>query len=331
MQNRFYSITPKDKGTLFQLKQVVNRTSFGKTPKHNMKAAEDFLEVVLFAHVIAAAEEVMKHGNMRVDCEVVADSIVNNFVRLSIPTNDEPASNSDTNEPASNSDADEPASDSETCSSNEDSVYAYAADYLMMALLWHGFHDSIKMGDGNRILSYWKFLTAIFRQTGHHNYAKEGFFMLAQSHLMSNRRSTEMKWSRTVNTHGRAGHNIPVDLHMEQPNRRLKGMMRGLGSNITPESIQQTSKALGLIETVCSNFEEVSNITPNKDYHSMPSFENDLQKLKEQLVAEEVFVIKEGRHHQGFSKHDQLLPSIDWKKMTEWAKEEVLNYDPYCA
>ena len=141
-----------------------------------MKAAEDFLEVVLFAHVIVAAEELMTSGNMRVDCEVVADSIVNNFVRLSIPTNDEPASNSDTNEPASNSDADEPASDSETCSSNEDSVYAYATDYLMMALLWNGFHDSIKMGDGNRILSYWKFLTAIFRQTGHHNYAKEGFF-----------------------------------------------------------------------------------------------------------------------------------------------------------
>ena len=65
MQNRFYSITPKDKDILFQLKQVVNRTSFGKTPKHNMKTAEDFLEVVLFAHVIAAAEQVMKSGTMR--------------------------------------------------------------------------------------------------------------------------------------------------------------------------------------------------------------------------------------------------------------------------
>ena len=53
----------------------------------------------------------------------------------------------------------------------------------------------------------------------------------------------------------------------------------------------------------------------------MPSFEKDLQQLKEQLVAEEVFVIKEGRHHQGFSKHDQLLQSIDREK----------TYDTYCV
>ena len=58
-------------------------------------------------------------------------------------------------------------------------------------------------------------------------------------------------------------------------------------------------------------------------------FENDLQKLKEQLVAEEAFVIEEGRHHQRFSKHDQLLLSINWK-MTEWAQKSI-NYDMYSA
>ena len=89
-----------------------------------MKAAEDFLEVVLFAHVITAAEQVMKTRNIQIDCEVVADSIINNFVTVSIPTIDEPASNSDTDEPASNSDT--------LCSSNKDFIYAYATDYLTM-------------------------------------------------------------------------------------------------------------------------------------------------------------------------------------------------------
>jgi len=60
MQNRFYSTTPHDKGKLFQLKKGINRTSFGKKLKHNMKAAEDFLDVVLCAHVLTAAEHVMK-------------------------------------------------------------------------------------------------------------------------------------------------------------------------------------------------------------------------------------------------------------------------------
>jgi len=153
---RFYSTTPHDKGTLFQLKQVINRTSFGKIPKHNMKAAEDFLHVV-------------------------------------------------------------------------------------------------------------------------------------------------------------AGHNIPVDLHLEHLNRRLKGMLHGLGLNITPESVQRISKALGMIEAVCTDFEDVSNITSVKDYHSTPSFEKDLQKLQEQLMAQEVFVIKQGQCHQRFCKHKQLMSSIDWK------------------
>ena len=111
-------------------------------------------------------------------CEVVVDSITNNFVRVSILTTDEPAPHSET-----------------SCSSNEDFIYAYTTDYLTMALLWHGFHDCIKMGDGNAILSHWKFMTTILRQTGHCSYAKEVFLMLAQSDLIwftLIRRSTEM-------------------------------------------------------------------------------------------------------------------------------------------
>jgi len=153
-----------------------------------MKAAEDFFNVVLCAHVTTAAEQVMKDSSIvSPDCKVVAESIVNKFVNISIPT----------------------SGDSSSVTS-VDSVYAYATDFLTMALLWHGFHDAIKMGDGNRILSYWKFLAAVFNHTGHCNYAKEGFLLLAQSSLLSPRQIAEIKWSRTVNTHGRPGSNIPL-------------------------------------------------------------------------------------------------------------------------
>ena len=58
--------------------------------------------------------------------------------------------------------------------------------------------------------------------------------MLAQSAVLSPRQSAELKSPRTANTHGRAKNNIPADLHMEHLNHRLKGMMRGLKSNIIP-------------------------------------------------------------------------------------------------
>ncbi|XP_065900155.1 uncharacterized protein [Dysidea avara] len=185
LQNRFYSTTPQDKGTLFQLKQIINRTSFGKVPKQNMKAAEDFLDVVLCAHVLTAAEQVMEspeNGSVHLDCKAVANLITEQFVKISIPQLEEES----TDATSTTGNDENPISVPllSTDATPGDSVYTYATDFLTTALLWYGFHDAIKMGDGSRITTYWKFLTAIFNQTGHCNYAKEGFLMLAQSSLL---------------------------------------------------------------------------------------------------------------------------------------------------
>ena len=50
--SRFYSNkSATDKGTLFQLKNLINRTSVPADPKDNMQATEDFFELVLVAHM----------------------------------------------------------------------------------------------------------------------------------------------------------------------------------------------------------------------------------------------------------------------------------------
>ena len=308
IHNRLYSgAAPNDKGTLLQLKHFINRTSYGKQPKHNMKASEDFLEAVLSAHVVTAAKEIMATKTLPTDCEAVAKAIVQQFVNITLPS-------------------DEPTTDS---ASSCDCVQAYAMDFLTLGLLWHGYHESVRHGDGNRILTYWKFLGVVFKEEGHFNYAKEAFNLLAQSILLSPRKAAELKWCRTVNTHGRVGKNIPVDLHMEHLNRKLKCMLRQLGSNIIPESIQRASRALGAIESVCSNFEEVSEILPESNHHSKPSYENDFVKLQEQLENEQVFSNKGNHQHHGFKKHKPLMSSLNWKKYSNWVKEQVVNYDAY--
>lgn len=48
-----------DKGTLYQLKNIINCTSVPTSPDKNMKAAEDFLLVTVHAHIVAAAYEVL--------------------------------------------------------------------------------------------------------------------------------------------------------------------------------------------------------------------------------------------------------------------------------
>ena len=250
----------------------------------------------------------MKTMDVLGDCKAVAKAIVEQFVRVSLPSPEQISC-----PPTDDSEVSLPSAEQASCPPTDDSVYNYATDFLTLGLLWHGFHDAIWSGDGDRIMIYWKFLTVVFKKEGNFNYAKEGFLLLAQSLLLSPQKIAELKWCRIVNTSGRPGKNVPVDLHIEHLNRRLKGMMRNLGSNITPESVQRVSKVLGTIETVCSNFEQVTNISASKDYHSMPSFELDLHKLQVQLEAE-VFVEKEQRHRQGFRKHQPLLSSIDWKK-----------------
>lgn len=144
----------KEIGTMYQLRNLINRTIVPTDPQKNMKACEDFMLLLLHTHVVEAAR-VLQLQNQTLSISDLARSIINNFVRL---PNTLPAT-------------------TDGCS---DGVHRYANDFLSLALLWHGFHDSIKEGDGDRILRYWKFLLVVFKSTNHRNYAKEALNLLIQ-------------------------------------------------------------------------------------------------------------------------------------------------------
>ena len=48
----------KEMGSLYQMHNLINRSSVPKDPGDNMKAAKDFMQLVLYAHIVAAAETV---------------------------------------------------------------------------------------------------------------------------------------------------------------------------------------------------------------------------------------------------------------------------------
>ena len=126
---------------------------------------------------------------------------------------------------------------------------------LLMFSRWDLFGmDSVREGDGDRIIRYWKFLLPIFRQEKYYNYANEEFLLIAQTLLLSPRQICDIKRNRTVNTTGRIGKNIPVDLHMEHLDRRLKIMIRNLGANVSPGTEKRASKALVVVDGVQLRF-----------------------------------------------------------------------------
>ena len=92
-------------------------------PSKNMNAAEDFMLLILHAHVIAAARAIINQCP-NIPVGDLANSIVTKFVRL------------------------ERVGDEEC----KDKVSVYSSEVLSLGLLWHGFHDASREGDGERLL-----------------------------------------------------------------------------------------------------------------------------------------------------------------------------------
>ena len=123
----------QEKGTIYQLRNVINRTNVPTDPQNNMNAAEDFMFLVLHAHFVAAAEAIQSINKVM----QLAEAIVTNFVCLPRIGGEE----------------------AEVC---DDKVYVYAIELLSLGIIWHGYHDSVREGDGDRILRFWKLLLVIF-------------------------------------------------------------------------------------------------------------------------------------------------------------------------
>uniref|UniRef100_A0A1X7VWE6 DUF6589 domain-containing protein n=1 Tax=Amphimedon queenslandica TaxID=400682 RepID=A0A1X7VWE6_AMPQE len=105
-------------------------------------------------------------------------------------------------------------------------------------------------------MARWKFLMVIFRKTGHRNYAKEAVSLLLEYHFTAlERKAAQVGDSRFITTKGREGCNMACDLFIEHLNRRLKGMIRQMGSNIQPHSIAKAAKSLDIVNDICRKFE----------------------------------------------------------------------------
>ncbi len=288
-----------EKGTLYQLKATINRTSVPIDPSDNMKAAEDFLLVVLHAHITAASQAILSYTNIE-SVSALADSIVASYVRL------------------------QRGSAESACS---DGVFVYACDVLSLGLLWMGFHDAIREGDGDRVMMYWKLLLPIFKASGRRNYSIEALnVQLHRRFTLSERQAAQLVWSRFINTHGHRGCNIPCDLHLEHLNRRLKTAIRHLGSNIRPASIVRVAKSIGVVQRVCEVFENETRHKRDSDKHPYPGFSKDYDLLVSALQEANVFAVHPQRSHSSFHMAKGLMASFDQDRFLGWVKGHIKKH-----
>ncbi len=117
---------------MYQLRNLVHRTSVPTDPQKNMNSTEYFLLLLLHTHTIAAANRIQSLLSLTSVTEL-ARSIVVNFIRLPV------------------------LHSKEKPQKVKDGVYVYAVELLTLTLFWHGFRDDTKEGDGDRILRYCNF------------------------------------------------------------------------------------------------------------------------------------------------------------------------------
>lgn len=292
-------------GTLSQLKILLNRGA-SLDPEDNMKGYEDFLMIVLHAHVNAAAEKLLSEQSYD-KVEDLAKAIVHNYVFF------DPAKKIKRN----------------------DKVHLYATQLMTLLLFWHAFNDAVKEGDGDKVIDYWRFLLVIVRVKGHRNYCKESIVMLSQYHcLLSDRMAAQLKWSRFINTTGRAGINLSCDLHLEHLNRRLKGLITGLRSNASSKSdsiypsnaINRAAQSIGVLHHICNNFEEQNEIKGDALIHNTPSFKKDVDIAQEILKELKAFDQFSKRKHSAFPNLNAVLQQCPPEHLKKWITERIKVY-----
>ena len=199
------------------MKALLNLTSVPQDPKSNMKACEDFLLLIMDALVKVAAEKLMNEQQHihSTSVQELSELIIQKYANI------------------------------DKVVKQDDDLHFYVTELLTLTLIWHNYHDSVREGDGDRVMMLWKFLLVILKKSNRKNYSKEAFILLMHYHfLLSDRLAEQLKWSRFVNTQGQRGCNMPCDLHLEHLNRQLKGSLRNLRSNIDRNCINHAARSI---------------------------------------------------------------------------------------
>jgi len=165
-----------------------------------------------------------------------------------------------------------------------DDRFNYACFRLGFGLLLRNFDDAVKEGDGERIIRCWKMSLLIWRAYCHTKYPYAAFHLIAATQAtLTPRQAHCLIWNRTVNNKGGLGRNISMDIGVEHLNNFTKGMLKGLGPNLTENAARRCSKSVGKIEVLLQTVDEDLNVCRPSGHHKVRKSETDFKTLVDEL------------------------------------------------
>ena len=212
--------------------------------------------------------------------------------------------------------------DQKTTSESEDRIFNYGCLHLSLGLLLRDAEDSVKEGDGDRLLRVWKFLTFVYRLEGANKYALAGLRIQASVlGLLTPKDAHRFKRNRFAGLREGPGARIPRDLRLEQHNKVGKGQVRAMGlQNITNQSVEEGTKSEGAMEKIINETREDFGIDKRKGHHSNKSrnvtFTTILEQIHHKIVT---FKYTPGREYQAFPKFCRnIFQGINKKSTHRW-------------
>ncbi|CAH1242612.1 Hypp6892 [Branchiostoma lanceolatum] len=179
-------------------------------------------------------------------------------------------------------------------------------------------NDSVKEGDGNRMLRNLKFDMVQYFQNNHTHYKDLEFRYIAEHNaLLTPRLSVAILHNKTINFHGLPGKNIPKDLFMEFLNRKAKDGLTRLGPDMTSATVTREGNSLGVLGDILSSFDRDISLYTAIGKHTVPDLKGEVEQLVDELKMEDPFKIIPGRCYTTFPTQSRLH-TIDGRKLTGW-------------
>ena len=359
--DRFYKgNSAGEAGTLYQLRNLVNRRNVVTKVSKDYHADADFIDMVTDCHVIAAT---MAHFHMntiddklnnlppRIDRmsddnkRIIANHVPEKDAFINLPPRIDRMSDDNKRILLRNMVSDV----IDRCMFNtmievlddvvegqqqpqppeSDYVYNYATGLLKLGLIRRVAVMTTAAGDGNRALRHWKFAMLMYDQAAKIKYRLESFLLIASvKALLPARLGQQVLHNRFVNLSGGEGNNLDGDYVMELLNNKAKQKIKQLGPNHTPEMVMQIGKTLNFCHDVAKNVEYQMNVAPISREKTIQSLNHDRMLVLEELVDNaHVFTYTPGREHPSFPEHPvDIFADVKVEDIHKWLHAKKADY-----
>ena len=222
---------------------------------------------------------------------------------------------------------DEPQEDDNSKNQPQDTIFNYHKAKLCHGLVLANFNDTIREGDGERVISLYKILLLIYKSHGCTKYAYTTLMLLVKvSALLSESQAFRLKWNRFCNATGKRARNIPLDLQLEHDNNFVKAFLKSFGANLNEVNAQRVAASLNhmiaIMQTVdedCKGQSRTGTVRGGKD----PA--ETVKQITDDLVKGMVFEECQGRSgYKGLEKFSSdLTEKLDYRNLFHWIKDHL--------